>query len=142
MTRGMESRLKSGVKRVPTLTAGIVYLLMVLAAMALFAGRNVPALRLPPLLAWAPDAYSHMSNFSIAFILVAGIGYAWLMAGVALRWVLGLALSVALINLAYEAWLPFINTRDMVDAAYGLAGVVLATVLLVVIDRWGMRPAP
>jgi hypothetical protein len=129
-------------KRPPRLWAALAFLALMAGFSALVLGRKLTALRFEALLALDPGFYSHVSNLAIAGLLVAGIGYAWLMLGVGLRGVLVLAATVAAVNVAWELWLPLLNTRDPRDAVYGLIGVGIATVGLGVMDRWGMpRPA-
>lgn len=41
-----------------------------------------------------------------------------------------------------ELFLPLLNTRDPVDAAYGIAGTLLAFAWLLVIRRFGRKALP
>ena len=117
-------------KYAPAPWASALHLLLLLAALGLFLGRTLAWLRLPPLLALDPGFYSHVSNFSISFLLCAGVGQSWLLLGVPLRKVLWLALAIALVNVVYEGFIPLLNTRDWIDALYGVAGTLLATLWL------------
>ena len=128
--------------RVPTPLAAVGYLLAFVAVCLLLAGRKVEGLRPELLLALAPTFYSHVYNFGLSYLCVAGIGYPWLMMGVPMRKVVLLGAAVVALNLLYEGLLPILNTRDMVDAVYGVAGAVLGLLLLCAFDRWWMRPAP
>ena len=47
-----------------------------------------------------------------------------------------------LANVGYELFLPLLNTRDPVDAVYGVAGTLLAFGWLWVIHRFGRRELP
>lgn len=126
-------------KRLPRPWAAFAFLALMAAFLLLMLGRKLEALRIAALLALDPGFYGHASNLAIAGLLVAGIGYAWLMLGVRLRAVLVLAATVAAVNVAWELWLPLLNTRDPRDAVYGLIGVGIATGGLGVMDRWGMK---
>lgn len=128
--------------RVPTPLAAVGYLLAFVAVCLLLAGRKVEGLRPELLLALAPTFYSHVYNFGLSYLCVAGIGYPWLMMGVPMRKVALLGAATIVLNLLYEGLLPILNTRDMVDAVYGVVGAVLGLLLLCAIDRWWMRPAP
>ncbi len=126
----------------PTLWVAVAHLLLFAAAFALFLGRKPGVFRSQVLLDAVPGFYSHVSNLSLSYLLYAGVGYLWLMMGVSTRHVAlaGLALGVA--NVVYELLLPVLNTRDPVDAAYGLVGTLLAFGWLWSIQRFGLRPRP
>lgn len=128
--------------RLPRPWAAIAFLLLLAANGLLFAGRKSTALRSDWLLRLDPDAYSHVSNFALSYLLLAGIGYAWLMLGVRGRWIAMLCVACAVINVVYETWIPVLNTPDPVDAAYGLAGCALAGVVLWLFDGLGMVANP
>ena len=110
--------------RVPTPLAAVGYLLAFVAVCLLLAGRKVEGLRPELLLALAPTFYSHVYNFGLSYLCVAGIGYPWLMMGVPMRKVALLGAATIVLNLLYEGLLPILNTRDMVDAVYGVVGAV------------------
>ena len=61
--------------RVPTPLAAVGYLLAFVAVCLLLAGRKVEGLRPELLLALAPTFYSHVYNFGLSYLCVAGIGY-------------------------------------------------------------------
>ena len=89
-----------------------------------------------------PGFYTHVFNFSLSYHLLAGVGFLWLMMGVAVRHVAWAALALAMANLAYEFLLTLLNTRDPVDAAYGIAGTACAFTWLWGVQRFGLRPNP
>lgn len=68
------------------------------------------------------EVTSHISNFALSYVLCALIGLLLLSAGKRLRSALLFCLAVLAANLVYEAFLPVANTRDMIDALYGIAG--------------------
>ncbi|MDB8796190.1 hypothetical protein PN279_06405 [Romboutsia sp. 1001216sp1] len=41
-------------------------------------------------------------------------------------------------NFAYELFLSIINTKDIVDAIYGLAGSLLSFIYLVLMKKYGL----
>lgn len=138
----MTRSLPKAIRRIPALWASLCHLALLGVAMALFMGRTKTALRSDTILDIAPTFYSHVSNLGIAYLLCAGIGYAWLMMGVRRSHVLLFCLAVGVCNVVYEWWLPILNTRDPMDAWYGLAGTAAAALVLGLIDRFGMGPVP
>ena len=129
-------------KRVPKPWAGIGYLLLLIVTFALFMGRSIPTLRSQAILGVAPDFYTHVSNFSISWLLYTAIGYQWLMSGAGLKPIVWLGVVMLLANIVYELFIPLLNTRDPVDAIYGVAGTALAFLVLWIMDRYGLVPNP
>lgn len=117
-------------------------LLLLAGAYALFMGRKPGVFRSTAIIDALPGFYSHVSNFSISFLLYAGVGFMWLMIGVRMRLLVLAALALALANIAYELLVPVLNTRDPVDAAYGVAGTVLALAWIGIVGRVGFIPMP
>ena len=80
---------------------------------------------------------SHITNFTLSLLLCTFIGYLLLSAGkkYILNAVIGILLIIA--NFIYELLLPVLNTRDVIDALYGLAGVTVSLIYLFVISRYG-----
>lgn len=129
-------------KFVPRPWAALLQLALLAGVLALFLGRKPGVFRLETILACVPDFYLHVSNFSISYLLYAGIGYLWLMMGISLRHLAFAGIALAACNVVYEAFLPILNTRDMVDAAYGVAGVVAGFAWLWLVHRHGMVRNP
>ena len=130
------------IKAIPKPFAAIAFLVLMLLAIMLFLGRRTELFRSEALLAVAPAFYTHVSNFSISYLLAAGIGYGWLMLGVRIAALLWLALAVALANIVYESFIPILNTPDPMDAWFGLAGTALAALVLWAIARHGLVANP
>ena len=126
----------------PKLGATLGFFVFLAANMLLFMGRKVEALRPEWLLALAPDVYSHVSNLVIASLLHGVIGYLWLLLGVRLRHAMLLGLAIAVVNLVYEGFVPVLNTRDGIDAVYGLLGVAISSGFLLGVQRHGLMPNP
>ena len=125
-------------KYVPKLWAALLFLLLLAGAFCLFLGRKKVAFRLRLTSPAFADYHQHISNFSISFLLYAGIGYLWLLAGVRMVHIIGLGAALMLSNLAYEWWLPVLNTRDAVDAYYGIAGALVAFLFLWLVKQVGL----
>ncbi len=134
--------LPPALRRVPRPWAALAYLAMLVAVMAVFMGRKWEALQADALLALAPGFYSHASNLCIAYLLYTGIGYPFLMAGGRLRVLAWGGAALVAVNLAYEAFIPVLNTRDPIDALYGVAGTACGLLVLWALDRRGLVPAP
>lgn len=131
-----------GLRHVPHLAATIAHLLLLAGAYLLFLGRKPGRFRSETVLELVPGFYSHISNFSLSYLLYAGVGFLWLMMGVPLRWLAAAGLALIAANLVYEFLIPVLNTRDPVDAAYGVVGTVLAFAVLWLIRRFGLMPSP
>jgi hypothetical protein len=110
--------------------------------LALFLGRKPGPFRSETIVTHVPDFYLHVSNASISFLLYAGVGYFWLMLSVSMRQVALAGVAVIVGNVVYELYLPVLNTPDIIDAWYGVAGVVCGFVMLWIIDWRGMVPNP
>lgn len=126
----------------PSLFALVVHLLLLGAVFALFAGRKPGMFRSEAVLSAVPGFYSHISNFSLSYALYAGIGFMWLMMGVPMRQLALAGLALAGANVLYELFLPLLNTRDPVDAVYGVVGTLLAFAWLWILRRFGMKALP
>ena len=50
------------------------------------------------------------------------------------------ALALIVANVAYEFLLPLLNTRDPIDALYGVVGTLLAFAWMWIIHRFGLKP--
>jgi len=126
----------------PSLWAAVLHLLMFAAVFTLFIGRKPGMFRSETLLDLVPGFYGHVSNFAIFWLLLAGVGFLWLMMGVRMAHVALAALALIVANLVYEFFLPVLNTRDPIDALYGVVGTLLAFAWLWLIHRFGLKPLP
>mgnify|MGYP006195857823 CR=1 FL=1 len=125
-----------------TLWAALIHLLLFAGVFVLFLGRKPGMFRSQAIIDLVPGFYTHVFNFSLSYLLLAGVGFLWVMMGVRLRHVAWAAVAVASANVAYEFLLPLLNTRDPIDAAYGIAGALCAFAWLWIIIRFGLRPIP
>ena len=126
----------------PALWAALLHLLLFAGVFVLFLGRKPGVFRSQAIIDLVPGFYTHVFNFALSYLLLAGIGFLWVMMGVALRHVAWAALALVVANVAYEWLLPLVNTRDPVDAAYGIAGTLCAFAWLWIIIRFGLTPNP
>lgn len=136
------NRIPSAFKRLPKPWAALLHIALVCGSVALFLGRKPGPFRSERIMTHVPDFYLHVSNAAISLLLYAGVGYFWLMVGVSMRQVALAGVVLIVSNFVYELFLPVLNTRDIVDAWYGVAGVVCGFVVLWIIDWRGMVPSP
>lgn len=122
--------------------AALLHLLLLAAAFALFMGRKPGAFRSEHILDMLPGFYSHVYNFSLSYLLLAGVGFLWLLMGVSVRRIAWVGLALILANVIYELLLPLLNTRDPMDAVYGAVGTLLAFAWLWVTERIGLKALP
>ena len=80
---------------------------------------------------------SHITNFTLSLMMCTLIGYLLLLAGKKYVSTIMLGILLIVVNFIYEIFLPILNTTDIIDALYGLAGVVISLVYLYFIDRYG-----
>ena len=127
---------------VPRPWAALLHLASLAGAFLLFLGRKQGRFRSETILSVVPDFYLHASNLCLSYLLYAGVGYLWLLMGTPLRCVALAGVALAVVNVVVEAFVPILNTRDMVDAGYGVAGVVAAFAMLWLIHRHGLVRNP
>ena len=79
----------------------------------------------------------HITNFTLSLMMCTLIGYLLLLVGK--KYVSSIMVGILLIvvNFIYEIFLPILNTTDIIDALYGLVGVVISLVYLYFIDKYG-----
>ncbi|SEG67820.1 hypothetical protein [Sphingobacterium lactis] len=123
----------------PTLLASIAHFALFICVFILFFARKYESLRFQAISDYFPDFHLHISNFAIAYLLISGIGFLWLIVGLRFWKVLLLGIAVVLFNYLYEYVLPWLNTRDALDAHYGFWGSLLAIVEMFLISRYGLR---
>lgn len=129
-------------KYVPKHLTSLSFFLLFGTVSILFSGRKSESLRFDFLLDFMPDFYQHISNFSLSFLLYAGIGYFWLMMDVKSKYIIIFGLVLLLANLVYELFIPVLNTPDMVDAYFGFAGTFFGGLFLFFVKRFGLRSNP
>ena len=131
--------MKNAFTKTPKIWAALYILILIGINYLLFFGRNYDSLKCPYFQKISPSFYSHISNFSISFIFVLIIGYLWILQGIAFKKIIIMAAVIVVLNFSYELFLPLINTKDLVDAYFGMAGSLLATILLLPIAIFGTK---
>jgi hypothetical protein len=134
----LDQAIKS-LKYIPKIWTALGYLLLLLFSLMLFFGRNFEIIRIAALVDVFPDFYNHISNFSLSLIIYITIGYVGLMADLTLIPIIVIGLTILLLNLVTEFLISFLNTPDIIDAIYGIAGVVLGFVFLFLANRYGYK---
>ena len=124
----------------PKIFTTISYLLLIIGVCTLISIRNDPKLQPAIILKYVPDFFSHISNFSLTYLLVSS-GYFALLSGLPLNRIYILCAIGIIGNFIYEIWIPVLNTPDIIDAWYGVAGVIFGIVFLAIVKRYGLMPA-
>lgn len=125
-------------KYYPKLFTSLSFIWLLGSCMLFFLGRKPRTFRSEWMLRHIPDFYHHISNGCISYLLYTAVGYFWLMMGVPLKAIGLLGIVIIIANLVYELWLPILNTRDIMDAYYGIAGTGIAFVYLTIIKKFGL----
>ena len=113
----------------PKVWSSVLYLLTIAVALTLHLGKKSVLLHAGISVERNHEISLHISNFSISYILCLVVGYMWLLYGAALNRVLMFTAAVIVINYIYELFLPLLNTPDITDAYYGVAGSILAGII-------------
>ena len=79
----------------------------------------------------------HITNFTLSLMMCTLIGYLLLLAGKKYVSTIMVGILLIVVNFIYEIFLPVLNTTDIIDALYGLVGVVISLVYLYFIDKYG-----
>src|SRR5690606_5569071 len=107
-----------------------------------FLGRHKEAWRSEFLLEKFPDYHTHISNFFITMIIILAVGYIEVLVAQRLKGTYIVALLAIVANLVYELFIPFINTPDILDAYYGIAGAILVFLFLIPYEKKGLQKNP
>ena len=80
---------------------------------------------------------SHITNFTLSLLLCTLVGYVLLLTSK--KYVSNIMFGILLVltNFVYEMFLPILNTKDIIDALYGLVGVAISLVYLYFIGKYG-----
>ena len=81
---------------------------------------------------------SHITNFALCMMPLLIIGFVVLCFGGRLRIVSIAAIIIAVLGVMYECLLPFLNTADIWDAIFVVAGTAVAYIYLVMLKRNGL----
>lgn len=80
---------------------------------------------------------SHITNFTLSVLVCTLIGYFLFLTGKKYRFAFIIGCLLIAANFIYEMFLPVLNTADIVDAWYGLAGVVMSLLYLYLVGKYG-----
>lgn len=133
----LEKLIKS-LKYIPKIGTSIGYFLLLIASMFLFFGKKFPSLEIKPLLNILPNYYNHISNFTLSFLIYITIGYVGLIAGMKTKHLIIIGILIVLVNLIIEFFISILNTLDMIDAVYGIAGTVFGLIFLLIAKKYGL----
>ena len=96
-------------------------------------GHIVPNVRLLP-----DFLLAHITNFALCMLLLLIFGITVLSFGGKLRSITAAALVMSVLNIVYECFLPILNTPDIPDAVFGVIGVAVAYVFLIMLRKNGL----
>ena len=96
-------------------------------------GHIVPNVRLLP-----DFLLDHITNFALCMLLLLIFGITVLSFGGKLRSITAAALIMSVLNIVYECVLPILNTPDIPDAVFGVIGVAVAYVFLIMLRKNGL----
>ena len=123
-----------------TLTGALLYYGLLAAMLTLFLSRsNVAFWQGVPLIG-SQQLYNNFSNLTLSFILIWAVGATTMLMRPAWNPVLIWAAIMTVGNLVMELAITIGNTPDLLDAATGICGVVLALGATWVFRRVGIRP--
>ncbi len=81
------------------------------------------------------DWGQHVSNFGLTFMLFLSISLFWILQGVPRKAYLWLAGILLAINVFVELFVSILNTPDVVDIPFGVAGVVAGLGVVYLLNR-------
>ena len=96
-------------------------------------GHIVPNVRLLP-----NFLLDHITNFALCMLLLLIFGITVLSFGGKLRSITAAALIMSVLNIVYECFLPILNTPDILDAVFGVIGVAIAYIFLILLRKNGL----
>ena len=80
----------------------------------------------------------HITNFALCMLLLLIFGITVLSFGGKLRSISAAALVMSVLNIVYECFIPILNTPDIMDAMFGVIGVAIAYVFLILLRKNGL----
>lgn len=118
--------------------AALMHFLLFTIVILLFLTRKFDSLRVEFINRNFENFESHISNFSITYLLIAGPCFVWLLFGVSFRSILFFSLFILVVTILYELYVPLLNVTDLLDAYYGFGGFILASLELSMLTKWGL----
>lgn len=132
----------AGLKYVPTIFGISAYFLLFILAFFLFLARKSESLRIDRLLDFDPEFYTHTTNFSISLIICLVFGFTEILFTGKIKNSYWMGLFLIAANFIYELFIPLINTPDIIDAYYGLAGTLIPFVYFYFLKKFGITKNP
>lgn len=123
---------------IPTWSSTALFFVLFGIAVVLFQGRKYEWARFDFITEIMPGFFTHISNYTLSYLLYGGIGYLWLLMGIPFRIIVIFGVILIGINLIYELYVPILNTPDIIDAYFGIAGTVVAFLFLTYVKFFGM----
>lgn len=80
----------------------------------------------------------HINNFALCMLLVLILGITVLLFGGKFRGITAAVLVMSVLNIGYECFIPIRNTPDILDAVFGVIGVAIAYVFLILLRKNGL----
>lgn len=80
----------------------------------------------------------HISNFALCMLLMLILGITVLSFDGKFRGITAAALVMSVLNIGYECFIPIRNTPDILDAVFGVIGVAIAYVFLILLRKNGL----
>lgn len=80
----------------------------------------------------------HITNFSLSFMLMLAFGFTVLVFGRKIRVIGIVGLLIIYFNFTYEVFWPISNVPDIIDALFGLSGVITASAFLYMMNKNGV----
>ena len=80
---------------------------------------------------------THITNFALCMMVLLIFGFVVLCFGGRLKIITIVFILVAILEIVYECFLPFLNTPDIWDAVFGVGGTIIAYIYLAMLKRNG-----
>ena len=80
----------------------------------------------------------HINNFALCMLLMLIFGITVLSFDGKFRGITAAALVMSVLNIGYECFIPIRNTPDILDAVFGVIGVAIAYVFLILLRKNGL----
>lgn len=80
----------------------------------------------------------HITNFALCMLLLLIFGITVLSFGGKFRGITAVALVTNVLNIGYECFIPIRNTPDILDAVFGVIGIAVAYIFLILLRKNGL----
>lgn len=115
----------------------MIYLVLLCLGLGLILVRWMSVFQ--PELAFVNDEInSHISNLALSLLFYLFVGYTWLLSGVKFKVIIYFGIFMIIANLCCEMYMTYMNTLDMMDACYGILGVLIGFIYLYCLNRNGV----